>query len=128
MHINKARLSATATTAIILAFLSVSGASAQQAEQAPPPVSPGLEPAPLPPDIPPPVQSGEALEPEVTIIESEEERVEQYSIQGRVYMVKITPKRGRPYFLIDSDGDGIMETRRHDLEKVTPNMWVIHSW
>lgn len=82
-----------------------------------------------PPPPPPGVQSGETLEPEVTITDKGEEIITEYSINGRVYATKITPKSGAPYYLIDKDGDGVLETRESDIEG-TPNVpqWILFSW
>jgi hypothetical protein len=82
-----------------------------------------------PPPPPPGVQSGETLEPEVTITDKGDEVITEYSINGRVYATKITPKSGAPYYLIDRDGDGILETRESDIEG-TPNVpqWILFSW
>ena len=87
-----------------------------------------VEDAIVPPP-PPRVQSGEAIEPDVSIIENDKERIEQYSVNGRVYAVKITPKSGPSYYLIDTDGDGDLETRRNDIERgMQVPQWVLFSW
>ncbi len=52
--------------------------------------------------------------------------VEEYRIGGRVYMVRITPKIGRPYVLYDRDGDGVLETRLPgNQKKIAPPMWIL---
>lgn len=81
------------------------------------------------PPPPPRVQSGETLEPEVTIQQKGEEMIEEYRVGGRLYMVKVTPSIGKPYYLLDSDGDGKLETRMSHLTSnfVVPS-WVIFSW
>jgi hypothetical protein len=86
-------------------------------------------PVPEPPVLPPPVESGEALEPEVTIIRREDATIEEYRINGRLYMVKVTPVVGKPYYLVDRTGDGRMETRMNELQDnfIVPQ-WVIFSW
>ncbi len=66
---------------------------------------------PLPPTLPDPVQSGEELEPEVTIIESDKGTIYEHRINGHVYMVKVQPVAGPPYYLMDTDGDGQMDVR-----------------
>jgi len=94
------------------------------AEQAPK----QAEAVPEPPPLPEQMQSGEVLEPDVTIIESEEQKIEQYSVNGQIYMVKITPKGGIPYYLVDTDGDGDLEYRRNDLEPHATHQWRLLSW
>ena len=88
------------------------------------------EPAvvPEPPDLPPQVESGEVLEPEVTIIESDKGTVEQYSVNGQVYMVKVIPSAGPPYYLLDSDGDGELDVRKDHPSEIAVPQWVLFSW
>ncbi len=78
---------------------------------------------------PPPIQDGEPLEPEVTIIRKKESTIEEYRLNGHLYMVKITPSKGKPYFLRDNDGDGYLESRISEIysDMVVPQ-WVIFSW
>ena len=45
-------------------------------------------------------------EPQVTITKHSEQTVEEYRVGGRLYMIKITPKSGPPYYLVDDLGDG----------------------
>ena len=86
-------------------------------------------PFPEPPDLPPPLESGENLDPDITIIRQGEKTIQEYRINGQLYMIKIVPDAGPPYYLLDTDGDGNMDTRRSDLEKaVRVPQWVIFSW
>jgi len=63
-------------------------------------------------------------EPEVTVTTHGEERREEFRMGGRLYMVKVTPKGGRPYFLVDKEGKG--EFVKNDIQHdVSPPMWVI---
>ncbi len=92
----------------------------------------GTEPVPdpaAPPPLPPKVR-GEQIEPSVIIRQEEERLVEEYSINGRVYMVKITPKNGLPYFYFDEDGDGQLELQPGDeaLNPVRPVFWKVKEW
>jgi hypothetical protein len=48
------------------------------------------------------------LEPQVTIVKSETETREEFRVKGKLYMVKVTPAVGKPYYLVDRQGDGIM--------------------
>lgn len=68
------------------------------------------------PDLEQGRRDNEELEPEVRIIERGEGRVEEYRRGGALYMIKVVPARGFPYYLVDSDGDGQLDTRRNDLD------------
>ena len=87
------------------------------------------ESAELPPELPPELIPPEAQSaPSVTIRRDGENRIEEYRFHGQVYMVKITPSHGVPYYLIDSDGDGELETRRNDLANPPVVQWKLFSW
>ena len=92
-----------------------------QTEAAPP----ALQPLPEPPPPPPGYEPDPALEPQVTILKRGEDTVEEYRINGRLYMIKVTPPHGVPYYLIDERGDGRMI--RHDSidERLVVPMWMI---
>ena len=90
---------------------------------------PALAPAPEAPDLPMPVESGEALEPDITIIRRGDKLIQEYRVNGELYMVKIIPDVGPAYYMIDKDGDGNMELRSSDLEKgINIHQWKIFSW
>ncbi|MCP3869364.1 MAG: DUF2782 domain-containing protein [Gammaproteobacteria bacterium] len=86
------------------------------------------ESAPEPPKLPPQVQSGEVLEPEVTITETRNEQIQQYSVNGKVYMVKVIPTAGPPYFLLDLDGDGELDVKSDNPGDNWIPQWVLFSW
>ena len=68
------------------------------------------------------------LEPPITIIKKTEQTVEEYRVAGKLYMIKIIPKVGPPYYLVDDRGDGTF-IRRENLDSgVRPPRWVIHSF
>src|SRR5512146_2626571 len=67
---------------------------------------PNLEPLPEPPPPPPGMEPDTSLEPQVTILKRGTDVVEEYRIAGRLYMIKVTPPGGVPYYLIDENGDG----------------------
>jgi len=80
------------------------------------------------PPLPPKVQD-EQIEPTVTIRDEEGKRIEEYSRGGQVYMVKVIPDKGVPYYYVDSDGDGRLETApTKDLEQVRPVYWKVKEW
>jgi hypothetical protein len=90
---------------------------------------PALIPLPEQPDIPAPVESGQPMEPDVTIIRRGKDTVEEYRINNKLYMVKIQPSIGPAYYLIDTDGDGELESRRSDLDKgLNVPQWVLLRW
>lgn len=87
--------------------------------------TPKLEPLPEPP--PPPGMTDETFEPEVTILKRGEDTVEEFRIRGRLYMVKVTPPHGVPYYLVDTKGDGVM-VRQGASTNLSVPMWVLKSW
>ena len=90
---------------------------------------PRLEAVPEVPEPPLPVQSGETLEPDITIIRKGKKTIQEYRSGGRLYMIKVIPDIGPPYYFLDSNGDGTMDVRRDDLNKGSGvNMWKILEW
>lgn len=66
---------------------------------------PELEPLPeLPP--PPPASAPDLGEPRVRIPVQEGDKIEPIRQGGHVVAVRITPRNGRPYYLIDTTGNG----------------------
>lgn len=67
--------------------------------------------------------------PDITIIQGEDRTIEEYRIKGRLYMIKVTPKKGVPYYLVDTDGDGNLETHRGELtEDLLIPSWTLLEW
>lgn len=89
---------------------------------------PKLEPLPEPP--PPPPGFVDAPDtPQVTIRKRGEDTVEEHRINGRLYMIKVTPPHGTPYYLIDPKGDGGFVREDGPVGKtLSVPMWVIHSF
>ena len=88
-----------------------------------------LAPVPEPPTIPDPLKSGQTIEPQVTIIRKDDAIIEEYRLDGRLYMTKIIPAAGPAYYLVDRDGDGQMETRMSEIyDDFTVPQWVLFSW
>jgi len=89
---------------------------------------PKLEPLPEPPPPPPGYDPDPALEPQVTIKKRGEDKVEEYRIRGKLYMVKVTPPHGKPYYLVDSRGDGRF-TRQESLDSgLRVPLWVVKEF
>ena len=87
-----------------------------------------LQPIPDPPPPPPGFELDPALEPQVTILKRGTDTVEEYRVAGKLYMLKVTPANGRPYYLIDEKGDGKMARQETFDFGLRPPMWVIFSW
>jgi hypothetical protein len=115
---------------ILALILLALAASAPAADEEPAP--PELIPIPEQPDIPEPVESGRPMEPDITVIRKGEDTIEEYRINNKLYMVKIQPVIGPAYYLIDTDGDGEMDSRRSDIVRGTNGtnipQWVLFSW
>ncbi|OOG20788.1 hypothetical protein B1C78_16975 [Thioalkalivibrio denitrificans] len=88
-------------------------------------------------DVPPPpplldegpAVTREIMEPQVVIIRRDDEIIEEYRLHGQLYMVRITPRTGPPYYLIDTSGDGDLDTRSHELDpRIMIPAWTIFRW
>jgi uncharacterized protein DUF2782 len=89
----------------------------------------GLEPVPEPPELPDPLETGENIEPVVTIIRKDDAVIEEYSVNGSVYMIKVTPAVGPSYYLIDNNGDGNFSTKKHELDQdIVVPQWILFRW
>ena len=86
------------------------------------------QPVPNPPDIPPQMQSGEPLEPEISIIERKDEVITEYRTNGELYKVKVQPAVGPAYYYVDMDGDGLLEFHRDDPYSTVAPQWLIYRW
>jgi Protein of unknown function (DUF2782) len=83
---------------LVLSILFSAGAFAQSRP-------PKLEPLPeLPP--PPPISGPAADEPRVRIPVQEGDKIEPIRQGGHVVAVRVTPPHGKPYYLIDTTGNG----------------------
>lgn len=101
-----------------LACLSLGAFAAQPAAQS------KVEPPP-----PPPMEADDAVdEPQVNITKDAAQTVEEYRANGRLYMIKITPKHGVPYYLVDDRGDGKF-ARQESLDSgFRVPRWIIKSF
>lgn len=66
----------------------------------------------------PQVNPGNVPEGEVVITAGKSITLHEYRRDGQVYKVKVVPKKGRPYYLVDSNGDGNLDQMQ----------WVLVSW
>jgi len=68
--------------------------------------------------------------PEITIRQlGDQGSVEEYRAGGVLYMVRVNPAKGVSYYLVDTDGDGNMETRFNELQsRLAIPAWVLLRW
>lgn len=86
-------------------------------------------PAPLDAPPPPPqLQSGQPLEPQVTIRRTERETVYEYRRNGQLFMVRVQPRFGPPYHFVDVDGDGELDYRPGEPSRNNINQWILYRW
>ena len=81
-----------------------------------------------PPELPAPMQSGDSIEPDINIIQQEDRTIEEYRVNGQLYMIKVIPVVGPAYYLMDTDGDGSLETTRNDLDSPPVPNWILLEW
>jgi hypothetical protein len=105
---------------LLLAGFGVALAQTPTPTQAPSP--PPVEEE-LPEKVPPPDEEP----PGVTIRRVDGDLVEEYRQDGRLYMVRVTPRRGVPYTLMDTNGDGRLDSRDGD-GPVRPVYYTIYEW
>jgi len=88
----------------------------------------GLEP--IPDGVPEAGQETGVPAPEITIRQrGERGSIEEYRAGGVLYMVKVVPAKGASYYLVDTDGDGDLETRYSELgEGMLIPAWVLLRW
>ncbi len=111
------------SVASLAALLIAASAWAQQPQQ-----PQQLEPLPEPPPPPPGLELDPALEPQVTITKKGEDTVEEYRANGQLYMIKVTPPHGVPYYLYDDVGNGDFTRRDAQDAGVRVPKWVIKRW
>ena len=105
----------------MLLFALVAGASHAQAPAKSEPLAP-------PPPPPPDVLGSEDLEPQVTITRSEDQTTEEVRIGGQLRYVRVTPRYGRPFYLVP-DQNGTTYIKRDSLDStLKAPMWILFSF
>jgi hypothetical protein len=67
-----------------------------------------------------------SAEPEVTIRQEGDKTIQEYRVNGFLYAIKVTPKVGKPYFLVRADGDS--NFIRSDNPDMLIPQWEIFRW
>ncbi|MBD9565051.1 DUF2782 domain-containing protein [Pseudomonas sp. PDM09] len=68
-----------------------------------------------------------SADPEVTIRTEGDKTIQEYRQNGFVYAIKVTPKVGKPYFLIRADGSDGNYIRSDQPDMLIP-AWEIFKW
>ncbi len=63
---------------------------------------------------------------DIQIVEGEDRIVYEYRQNGLIVMIKVVPKKGRPYYMVPADGSPHFESL--DLKKSLFPQWVIIEW
>ncbi|OOG12651.1 DUF2782 domain-containing protein [Pseudomonas sp. C9] len=66
-------------------------------------------------------------EPEVTIRTEGDKVIQEYRQNGFLYAIKVTPKGGKPYFLVRADGTEANYIRSDQPDMLIP-AWEIFTW
>jgi hypothetical protein len=105
----------------LLALVVALSLSAIGAETKGPP--PDAQPVP---DGPPTAKNID--EPQITIRNKGTHREEEYRLHGKLYMVKVIPPKGKPYYLVDNVGNGKFARYEGPAVPTVVPMWVIHTF
>jgi len=65
---------------------------------------------------------------DITIIQKKDAVVEEFRVNGKLRYAKITPKNDPPYYMYDSNGDGILDATENDPKKAEINQWILMKW
>lgn len=66
-------------------------------------------------------------DPDVTIRQDGDRTITEYRQNGFLYAIKITPKKGKPYFLVRADGSEGNFIRSDQPDMLIPQ-WEIFKW
>ncbi|MEO5692575.1 MAG: DUF2782 domain-containing protein [Usitatibacter sp.] len=77
---------------------------------------PGTMPLDEPPPPPAMVETDPALEPQVTTRVEGDNTIQEYRLKNKVYMLRVTPKHGKTYVLMDHKGDGTFTKQDNTLD------------
>jgi len=94
----------------------------------PPPIPPESESRDNAPPPPPPVTGDPELEPQVTITKKDDQTIEEARVNGKLMWVKVTPRNGRPYFLIPDAIDGTLIRREGFDPGLKVPLWLLFSF
>ncbi len=69
------------------------------------------------------------MPPDITITRKGQDTIQEYRRNGKLFMIKIIPQIGPPYYMLDTNGDGQMDVKKNDMDKNTNiNQWLLFEW
>ncbi|WP_346014656.1 DUF2782 domain-containing protein [Thiocystis violacea] len=80
------------------------------------------------PTVQPSPVTGESVEPEITITEQGDNLIYEYRVRGVLYMVRIQPQIGPPYYMYDLNGDGLIDAQDRSPRNTAVPQWVLFEW
>ncbi len=96
------------------------------AQSEPRPRPPGTQPLEEVPPPPPMITTQPEPQPEITTRTEGEETIQEYRVNGKLYMQRVTPKHGKPYILMDLKGDGTFTKQDNPVdENIRVPQWVL---
>lgn len=120
--------------ACILSIVSLQAVAQEPGEGAPPraevPPPPAMVNEPEPPhayDDEEDLGGRKQIHADVTIVREKDRTLEEYRINGELYMIKVTPSRGKPYYLLYKEGQHRHPVRR-ELDDIQTPYWKLFEW
>ncbi len=121
----RASLPARLALALALALAAAAAAPLALAQSGERPKPPGTRPLEEPPP-PPELKEAPPAAPQVTTRVEGDNTIQEYRIHGRLYMMRVTPKHGAPYILMDNRGDGTFTRQDNTLDgRLRVPQWVL---
>ena len=81
---------------------------------------------PEPPPMATDADESQQIEADVTIIRKKYHTIEEYRVNGKLHMVRITPTKGKPYYLLYPKNGG--SPVRRDLDDIQTPYWKLFEW
>ena len=110
---------------VAAAFLTilVLPAYAQSVARERPPGTMPLDEAPPPPAL---VETDPSITPQVTTRAGDDgDVVQEYRVNGKVFMERITPRVGKPYVVMHDRGDGTLMRQDNTLDTLRGPQWTL---
>ncbi len=82
---------------------------------------------PPPPALPEGVDNEDSMQADVVIRKGKDKVIEEFRVNGQLYMVRITPKIGKPYYIRYPDGAN-GRTIRRELDDINTPFWKLFEW